>query len=646
MKKFESYIIIGLAALALSSCDRFLSTEPLDIKAYDAIDWTDQGNIDEHLYDILDDWVDLRSYFYMDALTDIAYCNDATLGFRTIGLGYATPVNPGYNFYDYSKIIKCNRFLKEFDANKEVLKEWLLEKYGNEGGGFRICDIPLQARFVRAWCYLKMLCLYGEVPLILEDTPEGAAVPVASRKEIVDFLVEEADFFLGEAWKLLPNNWRETTYKDAFPYHRGWVNKYGGAMLGLRILMYAAAYYDNDTQIWKKVADFAGEFLKLVESGKTEFGLPEIDFAKARPGFEDAVVLNGMSIFQLAYFNTAKYAEPSYPNGVLQEYALTPEECASKLNLGAFYPAVDGGSCSCVPTLRLFQAFYMANGIPIEDPMSGFDKTHPLKDRERLMAETLLFPYSVWKDGRYNSLDRTAERRGDSTRTVTGNPDYFAASVKSSKTAFAWRKFIDPTVPPKEASMTRIPVFRLAELYLIYAEACGWAGGAKYKGGEFNRTAADAVNTLNEMWAVGNVDPGYASDQMKFLGLIRDFRIREFAGEGLRCFDLARYGYDDRTKAEVEKALGRPVQRFSCVTNGQCDWPWRTRTYIFDYREGPVWWADRKLSREDYDNQCEYEVSDLAGVIVEEKHFPDPTFFSIPIPQAAYDANPALYDVD
>ncbi|MCQ2149622.1 MAG: hypothetical protein MJY45_04610, partial [Bacteroidales bacterium] len=98
MKKFESYIIIGLAALALSSCDRFLSTEPLDMKAYDAIDWTDQGNIDEHLYDILDDWIDLRSYFYMDALTDIAYCNDATLGFRTIGLGYATPANPGYNF--------------------------------------------------------------------------------------------------------------------------------------------------------------------------------------------------------------------------------------------------------------------------------------------------------------------------------------------------------------------------------------------------------------------------------------------------------------------------------------------------------------------------------------------------------------------
>ena len=634
MKKFESYIIIGLAALALSSCDRFLSTEPLDMKAYDAIDWTDQGNIDEHLYDILDDWVDLRSYFYMDALTDIAYCNDATLGFRTIGLGYATPVNPGYNFYDYSKIIKCNRFLKEFDANKEVLKEWVLEKYGTAGWNFRSCDIPLQARFVRAWCYLKMLCLYGEVPLILEDTPEGAAVPVASRKEIVDFLVEEADFFLGEAWNRIPNNWRNTTYKDAFPYHRGWVNKFGAAVLGLRIMMYAAAYYDNDTQIWKKIADFAGKVLTEVESSRTEYSLQEYNNSTDlfKDVYVDAHDKYGLSWYQGAFYNNGKYAQAAMGNEVLQEYALTPKECASKINPGAFYPASDGGASACVPTQRLQEAFAMANGLPIYNPLSGFDPMHPFKDRDPRFYETVLFPFSIWRDVWYRPLDRYLPSGEDA---FVENPDYCLYSAKSSKTSFGWRKFIDPTVLAKDATISRIPVFRLPEIYLIYAEACAWISGASGTAGGYSTGAAEAVDKLRDRVGCGHVGEDYKADKKKFISCVREERIMEFAGEGLRWFDLARYSLEDETGVPiVASALSEPVCGFRGDLVGNV--PKRSRTP----------WPEHEITGDDWWIQGDVEFVNYGPIPVEEKHFPDPTFFSIPIPQAAYDANPALYDVD
>ena len=91
------------------------------------------------------------------------------------------------------------------------------------------------------------------------------------------------------------------------------------------------------------------------------------------------------------------------------------------------------------------------------------------------------------------------------------------------------------------------PVFRLPEMYLIYAEAVlrGGTGG----------TTGTAVNYINliRTRAYGNLTGNISSGQLT-LQFILDERARELYWEGHRRTDLIRYGL---------------------LTNGTYLWPWK-----------------------------------------------------------------------
>ena len=80
------------------------------------------------------------------------------------------------------------------------------------------------------------------------------------------------------------------------------------------------------------------------------------------------------------------------------------------------------------------------------------------------------------------------------------------------------------------------PVFRLAEMYLIYAESVlrGGAGGS-------SSTAVDYVNLLRQR-AYGNTTGNISAVQLD-LNFVLDERGRELYWEGHRRTDLVRYGY-------------------------------------------------------------------------------------------------------
>jgi len=91
------------------------------------------------------------------------------------------------------------------------------------------------------------------------------------------------------------------------------------------------------------------------------------------------------------------------------------------------------------------------------------------------------------------------------------------------------------------------PVFRLAEMYLIYAEAVlrGGTGGS-------NATAVGYINLLRQR-AYGNTSGNISAVQMD-LNFVLDERGRELYWEGHRRTDLVRYGY---------------------LTSGSYLWPWK-----------------------------------------------------------------------
>jgi TonB-dependent SusC/RagA subfamily outer membrane receptor len=86
-----------------------------------------------------------------------------------------------------------------------------------------------------------------------------------------------------------------------------------------------------------------------------------------------------------------------------------------------------------------------------------------------------------------------------------------------------------------------LPYMRLADIYLMYAEACAAFGGASGKATNFSKTAEDAINTLRDRCGAGHVAPEYVADAHKFMDEVRREREVELAFEGFRFNDLQRW---------------------------------------------------------------------------------------------------------
>lgn len=79
-----------------------------------------------------------------------------------------------------------------------------------------------------------------------------------------------------------------------------------------------------------------------------------------------------------------------------------------------------------------------------------------------------------------------------------------------------------------------LPYMRLADIYLMYAEACAAFGGASGKSSNFGKTAEDAINTLRDRCGAGHVAPEFVADNHKFMDEVRREREVELSFEGFR----------------------------------------------------------------------------------------------------------------
>lgn len=104
-----------------------------------------------------------------------------------------------------------------------------------------------------------------------------------------------------------------------------------------------------------------------------------------------------------------------------------------------------------------------------------------------------------------------------------------------------------------------LPYLRLADIYLMYAEAGAAAGGANYKSSKGNLTAVDAINVLRDRVGAGHVADKFVGNQNKFMDEVRRERAVELAFEGFRWNDLQRwlllteYPYNIKTSQEFKR---------------------------------------------------------------------------------------------
>lgn len=423
-----------------------------------------------------------------------------------------------------------------------------------------------QLYFFRAWWHEEMMEYFGGMPYVdtfLGDNAEQR-LPRLSYQECADRAA--ADF--RKAADLLPINWDKTSAGAATQGKNELrINKIMAlGYLGKTYLWAASPLmkngaqtgaskngktYDYDQEYAKKAAEAFGELLSLVEAGQTQYALAEFKYSDIynheksadanscfsdifytkkqnwkMPGTVEAIFRGPSADFNGSNWNTSKVFGPKVQKVVAHDNVIHQ------------------------PTANLVEAYGMANGEPIYlvengkyvlNPKSGFDPRHPFKDRDPRFYHDIVFDgfkYLNGTPGQYADLQYCQLYTGGNMRPV----------ANASRTGYFIQKLVPHTCNEVDkdydwgsALHCYLPYMRLADIYLMYAEACAAFGGASGKSSNFGKTAEDAINTLRDRCGAGHVAPEFVADNHKFMDEVRREREVELSFEGFRFCDLQRW---------------------------------------------------------------------------------------------------------
>lgn len=423
-----------------------------------------------------------------------------------------------------------------------------------------------QLYFFRAWWHEELMEYFGGMPYVdtfLGDNAEQR-LPRLTYQECADKAA--ADF--RKAADLLPINWDKTSAGLATQGKNELrINKIMAlGYLGKTYLWTASPLmkngaqagaskngktYDYDQEYAKKAAEAFGELLSLVETGQTQYALAEFKYSDIynheksadanscfsdifytkkqnwkMPGTVEAIFRGPSADFNGSNWNTSKVFGPKVQKVVAHDNVIHQ------------------------PTANLVEAYGMANGEPIYlvengqyvlNPKSGFDPEHPFKNRDPRFYHDIVFDgfkYLNGTPGQYADLQYCQLYTGGNMRPV----------ANASRTGYFIQKLVPHTCNEVDkdydwgsALHCYLPYMRLADIYLMYAEACAAFGGATGKSSNFSKTAEDAINTLRDRCGAGHVAPEFVADSHKFMDEVRREREVELSFEGFRFCDLQRW---------------------------------------------------------------------------------------------------------
>lgn len=423
-----------------------------------------------------------------------------------------------------------------------------------------------QLYFFRAWWHEEMMEYFGGMPYVdtyLGDNAEQR-LPRLSYQECADRAA--ADF--RKAADLLPINWDKTSAGAATQGKNDLrINKIMAlGYLGKTYLWAASPLmkngaqigaskngktYDYDQEYAKKAAEAFGELLSLVEAGQTQYALAEFKYSDIYNHEKSADANSCFS--DIFYTKKQNWKMPGTVEAIFR--GPSPDFNGSNWNTSkVFGPKVQKvvahDNVIHQPTANLVEAYGMANGEPIYlvengkyvlNPKSGFDPEHPFKNRDPRFYHDIVFDgfkYLNGTPGQYADLQYCQLYTGGNMRPI----------ANASRTGYFIQKLVPHTCNEVDkdydwgsALHCYLPYMRLADIYLMYAEACAAFGGASGKSSNFGKTAEDAINTLRARCGAGHVAPEFVADNHKFMDEVRREREVELSFEGFRFCDLQRW---------------------------------------------------------------------------------------------------------
>lgn len=510
----KTVCLAGSLAL-LSACEDWLEIEPKD-RFGDTTVWGSEENADMFLNDIYNQLPHLNNETQnLDQYSDNSYVGAEWMNARTtIYTGALSPTSwiPGpwdmwkwgrQNNDDakgqYERIRSCNLFITkvtESDFSAEYKKERLAE-----------------ARFLRAWFYHYLWMAYGGVPIITEVLDNNVSTDIFYPRETAQKTFEFIDKELDEI-------------KDDLPPRRsgsdlGRASK--GAILTLKgwVELFHASELRNPGKDKKRWEAAAATLKDVIDLQVYHLQPTILDLWTEATNNNDEVIFD----FQM-----------SKQNGGRREGLFGP----------VFVKGVQSSWGNMQPTQELVDDYCMANGLPITDPASGYNKNNPYKNREKRFYQSILYDGSMWQGEEII------------TRVGVGSPNEIDTSSDSdvTNTGYYTRKTIDESVNGADNlqmsnGMANYIFFRYADVLLMYAEASLEAGdkptAVEYL--DMVRTRGGNMPSIDDTYPLGITE-----NQLREI-IRRDRRI-ELAFEDKRWWDILRWKICDGENGVMNKPIG------------------------------------------------------------------------------------------
>ncbi|HEY1199931.1 MAG TPA: RagB/SusD family nutrient uptake outer membrane protein, partial [Niastella sp.] len=475
MKRTTTIILFAGIAAGIAACNKSLDKLPLNEPSSDSF-YKSAAEVDMGLqgcYKSLN-W-ELKSTrpwpVMLDNITDVSW-NRSAHAVQELGNGTATSANTSSETaytQCYKSIGRVNFLLENIDRAKDLISEAYYKQ------------VIAEARWVRAFNYMLLTELFGDVPLVTEMlTLESPILAKTPKAEVVTFILKELD---ESAPDLMATNVGIT----------GRATRVAAYALKARVALFNAQ--------WQVAADAANAARAI---GK--YGLYE------------------------NYGNLFNYTGEACKEQIFSLQYL--KGIISHSNSNFLSSRLAGGVANEVPTQQMIDSYECTDGQTI-DKSPLFNPSKPFLNRDPRLAMSIALPGSTYYGYQFETHPDSLKVWNYNVTPATRVPNTDATNVYATFTGYMWRKWSDiKDMKDDENCDGDIVLFRYAELLLIYAEA-------KIEANQIDESVYKALDSIRVRAGMPIVQRGQTQSYMRTL--VRRERKVELANEGLRLFDIRRW---------------------------------------------------------------------------------------------------------
>lgn len=446
-----------------------------------------------------------------------------------------------------------------------------------------------QLLFFRAYYYFSLMRDWGGLPYLDKLLSPAEEMKYPRLNYLQTALKADADF--AEAAKLLPLDWDQIAAgQKTLGNNRQRLNKIMALAFQAKNLLYAASPLMNkestgsstyNVELCKKAADLFAQVINISE----QTGIYALQPWATYSEIFYVVGSNNLPGGTEVIFNAPYYNGPTAGH--------------SKNNWGI--PACGFIAQHVGVTANYVKNWGMQNGLPISDPASGYNPADPWVNRDPRFYTTIVVDGDKICNANSSGNDQyfqsfTGGRHRNSSNNVTGfmNKKYWGLTTNKFDNAWTAGNY-----------SYLCPILRLADVYLMYAEAVVQGYGTPQSSVPGSITAVAAVNKVRKRATVPDLDPKFTGSKDDFMEQLIVERAVELSFENLRWNDLRRWlkngdpRYLDKTELLFDRhpVTKKPiniqerliVQRVVAEKHNWLPFPVNTVTLYKEFNQNPGW---------------------------------------------------------